>query len=129
MENNNDNNVEFLLEEPLRELGVFLAKAEKPILARQWIEADIMRVYVRKSRRILEGQPFACLDIATIDVEEEYQHQGLFKTFVTKAHELNPFRRLVLNMRKTPLLKNGVKQMGGALSLTHSLHLSTYPND
>jgi len=112
MENGSDNDRELLAEEPLRGLREFLAKAEKPILARQWIETDVMRIYVRKSMRILEGQTLQCLDIAAIEVQEEYQGQGLFKTFVTKAHQLNPYQATCIEHAQSPYIEKWCQTNG-----------------
>ncbi|SRR6266849_579113 len=67
----------------------FLREAESHRIYRQWVYADTMRVYLRKSQRLLEGERRQCLDIATIEVAEGHARLGLFTAFTLKAHELH----------------------------------------
>ena len=67
----------------------FLREAESHRIYRQWVYADTMRVYLRKSQRLLEGENRRCLDIATVEVAEGHARLGFFTAFTLKAHELH----------------------------------------
>lgn len=60
-------------------------------LRNEWIGDDTIKVYVRKSRRNIEGQMIDCLDIATVEVEEEERGKGIFTDFLKDAIALNSF--------------------------------------
>jgi hypothetical protein len=75
----------------IEQLEQFVKEAEDSLTAHQWISDD--RIYVRKGRHLLQpGTKIACtLDIASVEVEEEHQNQGVWSDFIQKAHELNPW--------------------------------------
>lgn len=76
----------------IESLKEFLSESEKLIINRKWIDDDDMKVYVRKSRRLLTPDLISvCLDIASVEVEEEKQGKGIFSSFLEKAHEMNPW--------------------------------------
>lgn len=58
-----------------------------------WLKTLKMRVFVRKSRRVLlKGQPIVnVLDIATVEVNENHRRKGLFKNFLEYAEKVNPW--------------------------------------
>ena len=57
----------------------------------QWIEEPHMRIYVRRSLRMLgnnkdgENKLTPCLDVATIEVDEEKRGKGLFTLFLSRV--------------------------------------------
>lgn len=76
-----------------------------------WVADDTISVYVRASRRVLDGEmpkTTNCLDLATFDVPEELQKQGIFTRFLHEAEEINPwpftYVENVLNPVIVPLL-------------------------
>jgi len=56
--------------------------------AREWLEEGPLRVYVRWTTRLLGGQLVRSLDLATFDVDEDQQGQGVCTRFVQRAEEL-----------------------------------------
>lgn len=78
----------------IQQLEQFLQKAEERFVFTKWLADDKMKVYVRKGRHILSpavGKAQITLDVASVDVLEEFQGQGLFSEFLEKAHEMNPW--------------------------------------
>lgn len=69
----------------LDKLNKFLASSHR----NRWLESEHLKVYVRRSQRLVNGQAYKALDIATIDAEPT--GQGIGTRFITAAHELNPF--------------------------------------
>jgi hypothetical protein len=59
----------------------------------KWIDDDDMKVYVRKGRHLLKpgGKMQVCLDIASVEVDEDKRGKGIFSNFLEKAHEMNPW--------------------------------------
>jgi len=59
----------------------------------KWLDDESMKVYVRKGRHLLKpgGKIQVCLDIASVEVDEEKRGQGIFSDFLNKAHEMNPW--------------------------------------
>jgi GNAT superfamily N-acetyltransferase len=53
-------------------------------------EEDIFKVYLRKSNRILSDNKIKnkTLDLATIEVDENYQNKGIFKMYLTKLEQI-----------------------------------------
>jgi hypothetical protein len=83
----------------------------------RWLEHDKIKVYVRKAHHFIKDQACECLDIASIEVIEEFQHQGVFKDFLDTALTLNPYPCLyienVLNQNLVQYLKRrGFYQIG-----------------
>lgn len=68
--------------DPLR---AFLASPRR----NEWLAYDTMKVYVRKSNRMLPAsrEPVRCLDIANIQVEPEVQNTGIFSVWLKDALE------------------------------------------
>lgn len=66
-----------------------------------WIEEDYVKIYVRKSIRNINGKLFHFLDLASIEVEEEYQNSGIFTKLITDIlsiyPDLNIFVEAILN--------------------------------
>jgi len=83
----------------------------------RWIYFTHMNVYVRKSWRnyhhIQSSLHYqTCLDIATVDVEEDYQHTGLFKEFLTHAESINIFPLIMVENVHNPVLPEFLKSVG-----------------
>lgn len=53
-----------------------------------WIEEPNIRVYVRRSLRCLTGNTLEkCLDIASVEVDENKQRQGIFTKFLVEFEQ------------------------------------------
>jgi GNAT superfamily N-acetyltransferase len=53
-------------------------------LRNSWISEGYIDVYVRKSRRIIDGQLTPCFDVASVTVQEDQQGKGLFTQFMQR---------------------------------------------
>lgn len=76
------------MEKAIRELEQFM-QSKKTI---DWICGDTISVYMRKSKRFItddlkENSFQSCLDIANIQVDEEHQGKGIFKSFIVHVSE------------------------------------------
>jgi predicted acetyltransferase len=77
-------------------LDAFLASSRNVASARLHIEDEFMRVYVRKSTRLLDGAKRTTLDIATVEVDEQHRGKGHFGRFLAYAEIVNPFEALYI---------------------------------
>jgi hypothetical protein len=91
------------MEKALKELEIFLNSNTKVT----WLCGDTISVYVRKSLRFIDksatGQDSfqQCLDISNIQVDEEHQGKGIFKSFMNeitvKYSHMNIYVESILN--------------------------------
>lgn len=94
-------------------LAEFISESTRDIGCNKWIYGDHIKAYVRKGHRMLYGRNIlTTLDIASIEVDENKQNQGLFTAFLNKAHELNPWDATYVECVLNPnlaafLIKNG----------------------
>ena len=95
---------DWLLAGIMQQFGAFLTEADKRWQYRIWLETAAMRVYVRKTRRILAGTMRNSLDIAAIEIAEEQQGNGLFSAFMTNVHTLNPYEVTYLEHAHSPII-------------------------
>ena len=64
-----------------------------------WIESPQMKVYVRKGRHLgTDHQIHSYLDIANVNVKEQYQQQGRFKTFLALCQEIQPYDGILIEI-------------------------------
>ena len=56
-------------------------------LRNQWISERNISVYVRKSVRMIEGDLVACLDIGSVEVDEEHRGVGIFTGFLQRMED------------------------------------------
>ena len=76
----------------LTQLGEFIQEGmDRQYNHVRWISDDVMKVYVRKSRRYINDKLIICLDLASIEVIENKRGQGIFTAFLGYAHALNPW--------------------------------------
>jgi hypothetical protein len=76
-------------------------------LKNMWIEDDnsIIKIYIRKSKRVLEGDIVNCLDFASVEImKEDYMRKGLFKSILLLLEKLNPYNMLVVESILNPFL-------------------------
>jgi hypothetical protein len=89
----------------IEQLLEFIQEAERGdcwSFNRKWIEDDHMKVYVRLGRRYLPNRDiryahqdqYRTLELASIDVDEDRQNQGLFASFLAEVEKLNPCEAL-----------------------------------
>ena len=52
---------------------------------------NIIRVYMRKGKHLINGCYRDCLDIANISVDEDYRSQGIGAQIIQYLHQHNPF--------------------------------------
>jgi len=76
----------------INQLAHFIQRSrEKTTGSREWLVTEQMRVYVRKATHMLGKRMGITLDIAAVEVEEEYQRKGYWSQFIRKAHKMNPW--------------------------------------
>lgn len=73
-------------------LEKFLADAQPRLQSTRWLCVRDMEVYVRKSRRLLDGKWYVCLDLANIMVLPAKRGQGRFTSFLETALRINPWQ-------------------------------------
>ncbi len=77
----------------MKELDDFLKEEYKS----KWLYFDGLygssKVYVRKSTRLIEGKLRRCLDIGTIEIDEQFRGRGVWTRFTAELAEkdLKPF--------------------------------------
>lgn len=97
----------------ISELKEFMNKNSFP--RNKWIYSDNMKIYVRKSKRFIEGELRDFLDLATIEVEPK--GEGLFTKLLNEIEKTFPNTNLylesILNDRLYDfLLRNNFKDSG-----------------
>lgn len=53
-----------------------------------WLDVGPMRMYVRKSKRLVDGKLLTAFDIASVSVCEEMRRSGYFKAALEVIHEI-----------------------------------------
>ena len=97
----------------LEQLTEFIGESEKWGHRSKWIGDDFMKVYVRRANHIVSPKKsMATLDIASIDVAEEKQNQGLCTKFLKDAHEINPWEATYVECVHNPLLASMLMRRG-----------------
>ena len=94
-------------------LSEFLADEK---LRNAWIDELNMKVYVRRSMRMIGDEVYKCLDIGSVEVDEDKTGKGIFTKFLARfEQEAKKIGRVIfiesiLNPRLYQyLLKNGYK--------------------
>jgi hypothetical protein len=79
-----------------------------------WIDEKYMKVYVRRSMRLIGPDTVPCLDLATVEVDEDKRGGGVLTLFIKRfereAKKLNRavYVESILEPRLIPfLIKNG----------------------
>lgn len=85
----------------LTEFMLFLHKKERNI----WIYTDCFHIYIRKSKRHYDGKLIDCIDIASIEVDEEYKGQKILTTLLETLFQKYPkFNYLVESILEPRLI-------------------------
>lgn len=77
-----------------------------------WLNEPKFSVYIRRSMRYINGEKIPCLDLGSIEVDEEERGKGVLKAFLLKmenaAKQMNRavFVESVLEPRLIPFLLN-----------------------
>src|SRR5690606_30188872 len=69
---------------------------DKKTLRSCWVESSEAKVYIRISKRYIDGQITECLDLATIEVFENSQNKGVFKEILQKMEDFATKNNLLL---------------------------------
>ena len=97
----------------LEQLADFIKESEETYTRNLWLGDDKMKVYVRKGRHILGfGKLVWTLDIASVEVDEDKQGQGLWTDFLDKAHEMNPWEATHVECVHNPILAASLLRHG-----------------
>lgn len=106
-------------------LSQFLANDS---LRNAWLDEPDMKVYVRRSVRYLTNTPVPCLDVASIEVNEEHRGNGVFTAFLDRfeqeAKKLNRcvYVESILEPRLYQyLLTRGYKDVPGTCEMSPSV--------
>jgi hypothetical protein len=68
----------------------------------KWFYGSNMKIYMRKSKRYIEGQIRDCLDLASMEVlEGEDMGKGIFTDFLTKFIETYPEHNIFVESIQT----------------------------
>jgi GNAT superfamily N-acetyltransferase len=95
----------------------------------QWIAERDISVYIRRSVRVLDAtMPKLCLDIGSVEVEEEHRGMGIFTSFLNRfekaAKDLNRsvYIESILNPRLIKFLeRRGYKLVPGSQGLAPNM--------
>lgn len=86
-------------------------------LRNTYVNDKNISIYVRKSKRFIDGNYYDFFDIANISIEEEYQNKHVFTDFIEKFISKYPFNiyvESILNPAVTTVLnKFGFKLLPG----------------
>lgn len=92
------------IDDILNQIGNFLESSQRNL----WIGNDLIKIYIRKSKRNFKGQLLDFFDFASIEVEET--GQGLFTKILNKFEEIYPDKNIfiesVLTKRFADYIKN-----------------------
>lgn len=88
------------------------AATARRFLYRSWVETKAIRAYLRKSQRLLDGVARQCLDIASVEIADEYQQQGLFTAFVLQAHELHMWEATYIEHAYNSIIAHWCRKRG-----------------
>ena len=98
-------------------------------LRNAWISERNIKVYVRKSIRLFGKEMHQCLDLASVEVDEDKRRQGVFTTFLKRFEEEAKklgravFVESIMEHRfKDYLLKNGYQLVPGTPDLAPSVY-------
>ena len=58
-----------------------------PKIRNVWIRERDIDVYVRRSKRLIDGNLVSCIDIASVEVNERRRGQGIFKAFLNRVEK------------------------------------------
>lgn len=108
-------------------LSQFLASTDGP--PNQWIRERCMNVYVRKSKRYINGKMVDCLDFASVEVDERHRGKGYLKKFLVRfEQEATKLKRAVyvesiLEPRLVPFLtRMGYKFVPNTAMISPSMY-------
>ena len=74
----------------------------------QWLDDGVIKLYIRKSKRFINGEFIDFIDIANISVDENHQNVGIFREFmsllISKYPHVNIYVESILNSYVTKVL-------------------------
>lgn len=71
---------------------------------------EYMTLYVRKSKRFIEGKWYDCFDIASVEVIRQERGKGYFTSFLQTFIELYPDKNIFVESILNPVLKDKLLQ-------------------
>jgi hypothetical protein len=95
-----------MIEEIRSSLLEFLSSKEN----NNWIGNSNVRIYVRKSKRYIEGRIQNCLDIATISIDPQFRGKGLFGEIVKAFEQGNPYEYIAIESIVNPRLLEHIRK-------------------
>ena len=104
-------------------LAAFLLKAHELGSKVKWLDvedtrgkAPKVRVYVRKSIRLIGGSLVDCLDLGTIEVRRDLQRKGVLTAVLSMMERVNPWAAVFVENVMNPDVADAVHGLG---YLTH----------
>lgn len=96
----------------LEQLNDFIEDSKFKRTNNKWLCDELMNVYVRKGVHLISGAVSCTLDIASVEVREENQQQGLWTKFIKAAHQVNPWEATYVESVLNPFLKRSLIKHG-----------------
>ena len=80
----------------------------------EWLHDTQMRVYVRKSQRLLpnEAKLIKTLDIASVEIYPQWRRKHIFTNFLDYAYENNPWDAVYIESVFNPFLMSILEKRG-----------------
>jgi GNAT superfamily N-acetyltransferase len=72
----------------------------------EWVEHSAIKVYLRIGRRYLDGEPRLCLDMASVEIEPEFQGKGWFSLLMEFLCVHTPTDYVYIENTLNPILKD-----------------------
>lgn len=118
------------------QLDAFLKKADAKLAlgrpSNEWVYGDYTSLYVRRTRRWINGGTVDTLDIANISVDEEFHGMGVFSSLMKylESRDYNIYVESVLNDRLgSHLMNSGFECVHGSPAAPCYLRMSSMGND
>lgn len=101
----------------INKLGLFCDRHKDSHFSKnEWIHDAFMKVYVRKAfHRLRTNEILTTLDIASVEVYEEYRNQGLWTEFIHHAHLINPWEATFIECVHNSTLYKSLLRHGWSL--------------
>lgn len=64
-----------------------LCSKNSPIPQRLWVYGDEGKVYIRITQRMIDHAIAPTIDLATVEIDEEFQNQGVFKELLNVVEQ------------------------------------------
>lgn len=80
--------------------------------ANEWFDNNCVKMYIRRRKRVIEGQFVNSLDLATIEVEPTCRRQGVLTYVLERLHSNNPYDVTYVENILNPVVEHTVDKLG-----------------